>query len=796
MFKNYFTIAVRNLLRRKSYAFISTFSLVVGITCFIFLMLYVKYEVTYDSFHEKSNRIYKVTQHFTKGDFMGYKDVDEMSGALAPTLKREFPEVEYAVRIKSAGKTGVAITYKENGFMSKGLFADVDFFNVFTFPLITGNKNKVLEVPYTIALTENLASKLFGNEDPIGKVVKLAYWGEFTVSSIIKNIPENTNLNFEFLLSFKTLYSVNKNVEAGWGNINYQSYILLKDKVSHKEFENKLTYIVDKYHPASLKEVKYNLLPVEKIHLASNVFSQSTQSIDTNYIYLLISIAFIVLMIGCINYMNLATACAGTRGKEVGIRKTVGADRMQLLKQFLSESFILTFISIAMSVIVVAVTFPYFKEIANNGIKPDILINRATIAGLIALFILVGFLSGSYPAFILSSLKPVNVLKRSFQTKFSKSNLKFRNILVVLQFCITIILVIAAVVVQKQLYFIKNSDIGYNRNNIVAVKLEDDDSRQNYQLIKTELLKNPNVLSTATSDCPPITLRQTGETKIERETGDMVVIPEMSCYYVDYDFINLFNIKMLNGRGFSQEFSGDIDKQVIINETAAKMIGLKDPVGKKLERDGKEMKIIGVTKDFHFTSLKTKIEPLMFTYSPENIYTFFVKISDNNTGETLSAINAIFKKFSKSFVYDYSFMDDLYNNLYKKENNMGNIVLSFSIITIIIASIGLFGLISFIAGRKTKEIGVRKILGASVFQVVWLIIREFFVLLVMALIISLPVAYYFTNEWLRDFVYRIDLNIWLFLLAIGIIAIIAFLSIAQQAIKAAVANPIDSLRSE
>ncbi len=794
MFKNYFNIAIRNLFRHKSYTIINTLSLVVGITCFVFLMLYVKYELTYDSFHKKENRIYQVGLKFTEGDFLGYKSTSFVAGALAPALKREFPEIEHSIRVKQIESP---IYYADNGFIAKGIYADGDFFNVFSFYLKKGDIRNALQNPNTMVISESLAAKLFGNEDPIGKVVKQGAQREYNVTAVVKDPPENTNLKFEFIVSFTTLTFADKNIENNWEQLDWPSYVLLKENVPFKEFERKLARIVEKYHSSNVKKREYFLIPIDDVHFSAHMLTDTKQGADKKFIYLLIFIACIVLIIGCINYMNLTTARAGTRSKEVGIRKTVGANRMQLMKQFLSESFLVTFLSIIMSVLFICATFPYFKEIAGNGIQLSILSNWTTIIGLIGLFIVVGLISGSYPAFILSSMKPVSVLKSAFQTNLTGKHLKFRNLLVVFQFCITIVLVLTAIVVQKQLHFVKNSDIGYRRDEIVSVKIRGKEIRSNYKLIKNDLMKNANIKSTAFASIEPISARNIGPIKIENESGEMKDVDGMtSHYYVDSDYFSLFNIKIIKGRGFSQEYLGNVTREVVINETAARLAGIFDPVGKKLERGGEKMEIIGVVKDFHFASLKTKIDPLMLTFNPEGFNATLVKISDLDVSKTLPYINTIFKKYNKSFIFDYSFVSDLYNKLYKKETELGGLILSFSIITIAIASIGLFGLISFIVGRKTKEIGVRKILGASVMRIVWLIVKEFFLLLVIALVIALPAAYYLANSWLQDFVYRIDISIWMFVLATSIIVLVAFLSISQQVVKAAIANPVDSLRSE
>lgn len=772
-------------------------SLTIGITCFIFLMLYAKYELSYDSFHENSSRIYQVGQHFKKGDFFGYKYTFLVSAALVPALKKDFPEIEYAVRTKNATSS---ITYDDKHIKAKGLLADQDFFNIFKFPIKTGNKNNVLKKPFTIVLSESLAGKLFGSENPIGKVIEYDEpKNKYTVTAIVKDTPGNTNLKFDFLVSFTAYYSNNDKLLLNWRNSNYSSYILIKDKIAVSEFERKVTHIGEKYDPALSKIKDYFILPLNEVHLAGYIRPEHANegALDKGYIYAVISIAFVILLIGCANYINIATARAEKRNKEVGIRKTIGATHLQLFKQFLGESFILTFLSIILSLLIVVITFPYFRNAAENGIELNILIDWTTVIGLFLLSIAVGFLAGGYPAFLLSSLKPVNILKNIPLSRSLSGRFKLRNILVAFQFCISIILITAALIIQKQLYFIKNSDIGYTRDNIIAVKMSDKESRVNYQLIKNELSKNPNIIAVSAANVEPVTIQNINPTEIENEKGEMILLNGLvSNYTVDYDYVNLFSMKIIKGRNFESENSGDNNKQVIINETAARMAGLTNPIGKKLIRNDMEMNIIGVVKDFNFVSMKKKIDPLVITYSPERFYTFFVKISDINVEKTVMDINTVFKKYSSNFVYDYSFMDELYDGLYKKESNLAGIVITFSIIAIIIVSMGLFGFISFIVGNKTKEIGIRKILGASFLKIIWLLTKQFIVLILIAFVISIPVAYYFTNEWLKEFVYHIELSVWLFGIAGTVIIIITFSSIALQTIKAATSNAVDSLRSE
>jgi putative ABC transport system permease protein len=492
----------------------------------------------------------------------------------------------------------------------------------------------------------------------------------------------------------------------------------------------------------------------------------------------------------------LATARAGSRGKEVGIRKTVGATQRQLTKQFLGESFILAFFSILVSLAAVCLLFPIFRKIVGSEISLKVLLDWSNAAGLFGLFMMVGFLAGSYPSFYLSALKPLNVLKNSFGPSQTGGQQSFRNILMVFQFGVTIVLLIAAVTIQKQLIFIKNQNIGYSRDNIVTVRVWNDEIRENFQTIKSELLNNPKILAAAVANTAPLLLTEANDIQVETETGEMVNLPMVTTYFIDEDYVDLFNMRIKAGRNFSLNLSADIGNQVILNETAVRMVGLKDPVGKRIRKWGQNMRIIGVVDDFHFTSFKTKIEPLMFQYGPSWSKIFLIKIEGHNIRQTLGYIDSTIRRLSPGFAFDYALMDDLYGNLYKKEKDLGGIILSFSILTMIIAIIGLYGLITFVVGKKIKEIGIRKILGASVFSVVGLILRQFFLPIGIAMLISLPVSYYFTHEWLEGFVYRISLSPGLFAFSISIILIVAALSIARQTIRAALKNPATTLKQE
>lgn len=793
MYKNYLKTAVRNLIKRKSWTLISLFSLVVGITSFILLMLYARYELSYDSFFKNSDRTFLLGQYMPDWKHGGSNYFASTSGVVAPTLKEEFPDVAYAVRTREVESP---LIYGEKSMLGRGLYADRDFFKVFTFPMKTGDRDTALKDPYSIVLSQTLSEKLFSGENPIGKIVTYQNGQALKVTGIVEDIPGNTHLEFDYLISFLTMYSLRDDIDSQWSILNYYSYIQLKEGVSYREFENKLPAIVSKYHDRNSNNRRYFLIPLRSIHFETNVNSHLNNIVDKKNIYLLISIAFLILLVSCINYVNLATARAGVRNKEVGIRKTVGATERQLRGQFLGESFVLTFFSLLVSLGAVCLLFSTFRRIAGSAIPLASLLSWANAAGLAVVFLIVGLLAGVYPAFYLSALKPMNVLKNMSGPGRSSGQQRFRNSLLVFQFGVTVVLLVAAVTIQKQLIFIKNQNIGYDRDNVVTVRIWNDECRVNFQTIKRELLKNSRILKAAVANTAPLVLTEANNIQVETETGAMVELPMVTTYFIDEDYVDLFDMKITEGRNFSLDLAADIEDQVILNETAVRTAGLEDPIGKRIAKWGRNMRIIGVVDDFHFTSFRSEIKPLMFQYVPERSHIFLVKLEGRDMRQTLAYIDDTFRRLTPNFTFDYALMEDLYGDLYKNEGDMGGIILSFSLLTMVIAAIGLYGLISFVVGRKAREIGIRKVLGASVFSVVRLILKQFFVPIVLAVLISLPVAYYFAHEWLGGFVYRIGLNAGLFAFSVAVILLVAVLSIARQTIQAALTNPASTLKHE
>ncbi|MCP4725398.1 MAG: FtsX-like permease family protein [bacterium] len=800
MYKNYLKIAFRNLNSNKGYSFINIFGLAVGMTCFILLGLYVKYELSIDDFHENADRIYRIGHHMPGWNYRGSVEFAMTSGALAPAMREEFPEVEYSTRI---GTNRSPVSYENKHFQQEGIYTDEFFLRMFSFKLLQGDRETALIEPFSIVVTEELSEKLFGSDDPVGKVIVLNNKYDFKVTGVIENPPHNSYMKFDYLYSFATRYSIADWGIDRWGTINYFTYVSLIDQSSPEEFERKLVGLVEKYHQYDSEENKdgYYLQPLRDIYLKSHLNFEMNTNSDMKYIYMFSSIALIVLFIACINYMNLATARSAKRSKEIGIRKTVGAFRIQLIKQFISESFILSAIAVLITIALVVLILPYFRTFVDRQMDFNIISNPGNLIWLIGIFLISGFMSGLYPAFLLSSFKPVNVLKGSLIKSSGRNSLKLRNILVVLQFSITVILIISAIVIQRQVSYIKYGDIGFTRENIVAVRIRDRAEftiRQKYNTVKEQLMRNNNILDVTYSNWTPVNIGNVSNAEIEGdEGGETIVIPQINSAYIDYNYLDFFDIEIVEGRDFSRSFITDSSNSVIINEAAVRKAGIDNPIGKQFSRhDIPEGRVIGVVKDFHFTSLKLEIEPLMFIVRPNSAHLYMIKINSENTEETLKNIKSVFSRHIKNFVWEYSFLDDRFNNMYKAEQNLGTILVTFSVIAIIIASLGLIGLASYIAEQSTKEIGIRKTLGASLSGLIMHQSREFLLLVLISNMIAWPIGYFLMKSWLEEFVYKAEFDLGIFLLSGAVALLFALLTVSYQSVKAAIANPVDSLRYE
>jgi len=789
-FRNILT-SIRSLRVSLSKQIIGLLCLVVGIVSFMFLGIYARYELNYDSFIHESDRIYLLGQTLLDSRSGGEESFAITSGIVAPTLVKDYEDVSYAIRTKELRSPFI---YKKESFVADGLYADKDFFNVFPFRMIAGNSETALAEPFTIVLTESFAWKIFGSENPIGKTL-IGRGGElYKITAVVEDLPGNTHLEFDYLVSFLTMYSMRDDIDRSWGILNYNSYIKLGNNVSVKEFESKLPGVIKKYHNEESLNRRYFLIPLEDIHLSRGIKMSAIKTKDRKTVLMIAFIGILILLVASINYINLATAGADTKSKEVAVRKICGASRGRIIKQFILESYLLAFICVAVSILIIWAIFPIFINIVGVNIPVSFVFDPVNIFAYIILTLVVGILAGGYPSFILSSFLPVSLFKGSSALFKSKGQWKLRNILIIFQFGISVVLVILAVTIQNQLRYIKNTDVGYNRDNIAVIRIWNQENRDQFKAIKNELLKSPLLSSVSFAGTTPTRMIERNEIQRQKENGDIVMIPMVTTYFVDNDYLDLFKMRVISGRNFSLNQSSDLSDQVIINETLARMLGLEDPVGKKISKWGSEIEIIGLVEDFNFTSMKSKIEPLIFSYYPEWSNIVLVRLSGNDFESSLSYIESVFKDFDSNFALDHSFMDDEYNNLYAEESNMGKVILSFSIIACFIAIIGIYGLVSFVVSGMTKNIGIRKAMGASVLSATVEILKKFLLPVSLATIIFLPLAWYISFNWLKDFSYRTSLGAGQLIFSVLIVVLASFFAIINKTLKAAYVNPADSLR--
>ncbi len=801
MIRNYAKIAFRNLFKHKVYSFINIAGLAVGMVCCILIFMYVFYELSYDRYHKNAENIYRVITTQAGNVYQGTDRWAVTPGLLAPTIKQDFPEVEKSTRL--CWFPGI-VKRGDKSFRESGIYmVDPDFLEIFTFPLVKGNMETSLIDPYSILLTEDMAEKYFGNEDPVGNTIRIKDNIDFKVTGVLKNVPENSHFRFDFIGSFKTLYSVTQRNIDQWNSLDYVSYITLRDKYDPADLEKKFPAFEKKYQGENGRN-KFFLQPLTNIHLHSKLNFELSTNGDVKSLYIISAIAVFILLIACFNYMNLSTARSTTRAKEVGLRKVVGAGRKQLIWQFMGESVFFSLFAFILALLMVNLVLPSYNSLTGKQFTFGSLISARIFSCFIGTVILVALASGSYPAMFLSSFKPVNILKGNLKTGSGRASL-LRNSLVVFQFIVSSILIICSIITFKQLDFIKNKELGYEKENIIAVYSWDNNLRKNYEPLKNELLKNPNVNEITTSRNLPYNIRGGGSgSDWEGKTGDK----KFNIYraWIDYDFINFYGLDIVKGRGFSREFTGDAENAYILNETAAKKIGWDNPIGKRFKKGV----VIGVMKDFHFYPLHYEIEGLWLRLSPADISKIppkanpynetngyiSIKVNPDNTEETIGFLKEKFNEFSPAYPFYYYFLDDRIQGMYTVESKTGKIFNYFTMISIFIASLGLFGLASFTITQKSKEIGIRKVLGASVPGIIIRLSKEYLVKVIIAGFIAFPAAWYVMNRWLQDFAYRVDIGIGTFAVTAGLVILITILTVSFKAYNAAVANPVNSIRDE
>ena len=722
MLKNYVKIAWRNMIRHKGYTLINISGLVLGLACFILVSLYVQYEFSYDKYHEDYNRIFRVINHQPEKNYMNSDYFAWTQGPLAPTLMDRYPEVESAARMNMFDNQ--LIVYGKDSFLVNDFyFADPEILNIFSLELLYGNPETALDNPNSIIISEATARRIFGNRNPIGKILKYENSKDLIVTGVLRNMPCNSHFRMEIIIPFINFMEIQEMDADRWSPGWYcYTYCLLKEGAEPDVLEDKLLSLSAEVFKKNNIESRLVLQPIEKIHLHSNINGEISANGNIKYVYLFSSIAFLILIIACINYMNLGTARALQRGREAGIRKVIGAQKSQLMKQFLGESILLTVISFILSIGVVGIILPLFNAFFERDIAITLLGSFKFFPILLALILFTGIVSGFYPAFIISSSRPIATLRGVLSQK--SSGFTARSLLVVFQFAISIILIISTQVVKNQLVFIQNKDIGYTKDQIVVLRLRDREIMHNIDRIKTELMKNNQVLAVSGSNYLPNNITSFNRFPWPNSPDDSLLT--IYTAYVDYDFIDLYGLKLSQGRNFSKEFGSDPQEAVLINETAAKALGLEKLDGQRLEHNGsRNPEIVGVLKDFNFHSLHNEVSPLCLYLNPRYTPHLSVKIKGNNIPDSLRFIQGRIEAISKDYPFEYRFFDDIFDQAYRNEQKLGSLFMVCAVIAVFIACLGLLGLVAFTAAQRTKEIGIRKVLGASVSNIIQLLSSKF-----------------------------------------------------------------------
>ncbi len=805
MFKNYLKVALRNLLRNKGFTLINVSGLVVGMTCAILILLYVQFELSYDKFHQNAENIYRIA-------WMSDRPQTRTPHPMAQAMVKDFPEVVQAVTLSPLWGPGLtrpklSVRYEEKRFDEPGFFsADSTFLKVFSFNLIQGDAKTALRETGGVIITEEIAQKYFGQEGALGKTLILDVGQEFPmkVTGVIENIPANSHFKFDFLLSYVTLKPLNDGEYYTWADFGHFNYIMLKDGSDPKTLEAKIpdwvqTYLnlpEEVFNRLKNGEVRFALQPITNIHLHSNLKWELEANSSITNVYLFSSAALFILLIACINFMSLSTARSANRAKEVGVRKVVGSNRTQLVKQFLGESFLLAIISILITIAMVELLLPYFNGLTGKALDFNLFGDPGIFARIIAITVFVAILSGSYPAFFLSAFKPIVVLRGKIQT--GMKSIIFRRTMVVLQFAISIALIAGTGIVASQLNFLQSKNLGFDKEQIVVLPMRDPAMRPQYESIKNEILRDSDILhASAVSNVPGSRFNQN---PINWEPDAQNRNVQASEIRVDFDFFKTLGIEIKQGRSFSKEFSTDLEHSFILNETAARQFQWDSPLNKEIVWFDDEVtrrgEVIGVAGDFHFQSLHKSIEPLIFQVLPDEFNYMLVKIATNNLVRTLTVLENKWAEFDPGHTFEYSFLNDDFDKLYRSEESMQKIFGHFTVLAIFVAGLGLFGLMTFSVQQRFKEIGIRKVLGASLPGIVTLLSREYLRLVLLANIIAWPIAYLTMNNWLQEFAYRTNINWLIFVLAGGLALLIAFVTVSWQAIRAALANPVDSLRYE
>ncbi len=805
MFNNYLKIAVRHLLKYKAYSLINIVGLAVGIACAGLLFLFIRFELSYDKYHKNAARLYRIVR----------SEAAPTAFRLAPQLNQDFPEIQ-AVRFRNDRQPSL-LRHGDEQFYEKRMFwADAEVLQIFSFELFAGDPQTALAAPFAAVITAEIAQKYFGEDEAVGNQLSL-YWGEkyydLQITGVLKNVPANSHFTFDILVSFATAEAIwPKFFFADWSATYAQTYVLLPENFATREFEKKFPEFVARHlgnEPArDYRNVLSHLQPITDIHLHSHLSGEIDPAAagDRSYLIIAAIIAVLILGIACINYMNLATARAAGRAKEIGVRQVSGAHRLQLIKQFLGEAILLALLATMVALFLIEICLPYFSDFVQKPLAYNYRDDLILLLSLAALALIVGALAGSYPAFLLSRLRPLIALK-SNNSRMGKKSFS-RQGLVVMQFAMSVILIIATLVIFEQMDYVKNKRLGFNREQVLVIP-HARKTRYNPEPLKNEFLKNPQVLEVAVSSHIPS--NQLGITIAAQPEGGNPDGSEepwpVSAVSVDPDFLATFGLQLAAGRNLAKEIATDSTQAFLLNEAAAQALHWSSPLGKiitaefstgqpSLPFEKRHGQVIGVVKDFHFESLHHEVRPIIFMIKPYWYFYISVKLRPENISETLAGLERSWQRFCPESPFEYFFIDDTFDRLYRTEESWGRAIGFFALLSILIACLGLLGLAAFTAEQRTKEIGIRKVLGASVTAIAGLLSKDFVKLVLAANLIAWPFAYFAMNKWLQDFAYRIEIDWLVFALAGGIALIIALLTVSTQAVKAALANPVESLRYE
>ena len=792
--KNHLKITIRIIKKQKVYSIINTLGLAVGMACCILIMAWVQNELSYDRFHKNANDIYRIVQneHRHTGDFK----TPFSYSVMPPLLMSEYPGIKNYVRFSK--EYDMLVTYENRRFIEQRFFyADSSVLRIFDFSLIKGSDVHALSKPYSIVLTEATAEKYFGDEDPIGKTLFINNEKDYVVTGILKTIPVNSHMHFDFLASFSSLNErYGPYLNTYWAYKCY-AYLLIPDPSDAEKINEAFPDFLLRHKGEVWQAHRdFSLQSLTRIHLFSNMNFEIEANGDVRYVTIFPVIAFFILLIACINFMNLSTAQSTKRSREISIRKVVGANRRNLFGQLLSEPMLFSLVALPIALLLVEFFMPIFNQISGKSLSIDYMNNMPLLFGLIGLLVFVGILSGSYPAFFLSSFHPVRVLKG--ESCLGVSTNVFRRILVVVQFSIFIVLIVGTLMIRKQLNFIKNDRLGFNKKNILVIRLNNEDLKNSYLPLKRELLQHPAILSVTGSSGIPGTVSHLSVFRPEGYPMDKRLTIRNLC--VDYDFIQTMGINIKQGRDFSKDIITDARGAYIINEAAAQMFGWKSSPGRRL--DDLEFRVqgevVGLIENFHYQSKHHKIDPLVIQVLPNEkfLHCISLKINSHDMKKTISFIQSKWEEISPDRPLDFFFLDDHFDKMYRKEEKLSRIIQSFTSLTMFIACLGVFGLSAYTTERRTKEIGIRKILGASAYRIILILSKDFIRWIILANILSCPVAYFAMDAWLRNFAYRVNIDPWMFIMSAVLAVSISMLTMSFQTIKAAVSNPVDSLRYE